>query len=139
MNRQLHMYSQSMGTEVVQPEVDDAEHQETSVQLPVPRSIAPMSSHRRWLILCTVVVGIFMALLDVFVVNVAIPSISRGLRTSFGDVELVIASYTLIYAMLLITGGRLGDIVGRKRMFMLGVAGFTLASAGCGLAPPCSG
>ncbi len=76
-----------------------------------------------------------MAMLDAFVVNVAIPSISRGLRSSLSEVELVIASYILVYAVLLITGGRLGDRFGHKRMFLLGVGGFSLASIGCALAP----
>lgn len=89
----------------------------------------------RWLKLFIVVVGAFMAMLDAFVVNVAIPSISRGLRTSLSEVELVIASYILVYAVLLVTGGRLGDRFGHKPMFLLGVAGFTLASVGCALAP----
>ena len=83
----------------------------------------------------TVVAGAFIAMLDTFIVNVAIPSISRGLQASFGEVELVIASYTLVYAVLLITGGRLGDIAGRKRMFLLGMTGFIITSACCGLAP----
>ncbi len=76
-----------------------------------------------------------MAMLDAFVVNVAIPSISRGLRTSLSEVELVIASYILVYAVLLVTGGRLGDRFGHKRMFLLGVTGFSLASISCALAP----
>jgi MFS family permease len=79
--------------------------------------------------------GGYMRAADAFVVNVAIPSISRGLRTSLSEVELVIASYILVYAVLLVTGGRLGDRFGHKRMFLLGVAGFTLASIGCALAP----
>lgn len=90
---------------------------------------------RRWLILATVAIGTFMAILDVFIVNVAIPSISKGLGASFSEIELVIASYTLAYAVLVITGGRLGDLYGYKRLFMIGIAGFTLASALCGLAP----
>jgi EmrB/QacA subfamily drug resistance transporter len=92
--------------------------------------------HRhRWLILATVIIGTFMAILDIFIVNVAIPSISKGLHTNFSSIELVIAGYTLAYAVLVITGGRLGDLYGYKRLFMIGMAGFTLASAGCGLAP----
>jgi MFS family permease len=79
--------------------------------------------------------GGYMRAADAFVVNVAIPSISRGLRTSLSEVELVIASYILVYAVLLVTGGRLGDRFGHKRMFLLGVAGFSLASIGCALAP----
>lgn len=95
----------------------------------------PQIQRRRWLILATVLIGTFMAILDVFIVNVAIPSISKGLGASFSEIELVIASYTLAYAVLVITGGRLGDLFGYKRLFIIGMAGFTLASALCGFAP----
>ena len=73
--------------------------------------------------------------LDFFVVNVSIPSIRDSLHATFAEVQLVIASYGLTYAVLLISGGRLGDIYGRRRMFMWGVAAFTAASLLCGLAP----
>ncbi len=76
-----------------------------------------------------------MALFDVFVVNVAVPTIQRDLHASFAQVQFVLAGYSLAYAVMLVTGGRLGDVYGRKRLFMLGMAGFTLASALCGLAP----
>lgn len=79
-----------------------------------------------------------MAILDVAVVNVAMPSIGHDLHADFGSVELVVSSYTLVYASFLITGGRLGDTVGRKRMFMAGLAVFTIASALCGTAPSIS-
>jgi MFS family permease len=79
--------------------------------------------------------GQFMALLDVTIVNVAMPTIGRSLRASGAELQLVIAGYTVSYAMLLITGARLGDLIGRRRMFLLGVAGFSLASLACGLAP----
>ena len=92
-------------------------------------------SERRWLILAAVLTATFMAILDAFVVNVAIPSIRTGFAATFGDAELVVAGYTLAYAVLLITGGRLGDIYGRKALFLGGMAIFTLASALCGLAP----
>jgi len=75
-----------------------------------------------------------MVLLDISIVNVAIPSIQRNLNASYGQVQLVIALYSLAYAVVLITGGRLGDIYGRKRLFILGMCGFTLASAACGFA-----
>ena len=101
----------------------------------IPAGARPSPSYWRWLKLFAVVVGTFMAMLDAFAVNVAIPSISWGLHTGLSEVELVIASYILVYAVLLITGGRLGDRYGHKRMFLLGVAGFTLASIGCALAP----
>jgi len=63
-------------------------------------------------------------LLDVTVVNVAMPTIGRSLRASGAELQLVIAGYTVSYAMLLVTGARLGDLVGRRRMFLLGVGGF---------------
>jgi EmrB/QacA subfamily drug resistance transporter len=88
-----------------------------------------------WLVLAVVLVGAFMAILDVAIVNVAIPSIRSDLHTSFGAVELVITGYTITYACLLVTGGRLGDILGRRRMFIAGILVFTAASAACGVAP----
>lgn len=88
----------------------------------------------RW-ILAVVLVGAFMAILDGYIVNVAVPSIRRDLHCSFGAVELVVTAYTITYACLLITGGRLGDLVGRKRMFIAGLAIFTASSALCGAAP----
>src|SRR5919204_1047894 len=88
-----------------------------------------------WLALAVVLVGAFMAILDVAIVNVAIPSIRADLHTSFGAVELVITGYTITYACLLVTGGRLGDILGRRRMFIAGILVFTAASAVCGVAP----
>jgi EmrB/QacA subfamily drug resistance transporter len=90
---------------------------------------------RRWIVLAVVLTAAFMVLLDISIVNVAIPSIQRDLNASYAQIQLVIALYALAYALLLITGGRLGDIVGRKRMFILGMSGFTLASALCGFAP----
>jgi EmrB/QacA subfamily drug resistance transporter len=89
---------------------------------------------RRWIVLFVVMTAAFMVLLDISIVNVAIPSIQRNLGASFGQIQLVLAGYQLAYAVVLITGGRLGDIYGRKRLFMTGMAGFVLASASCGLA-----
>ena len=93
------------------------------------------ASHpRRWIILTVVLVASFMVLLDISIVNVAIPSIQRSLKASYGQVQLVIAFYALAYAVVLITGGRLGDIFGRRRLFIIGMTGFTIASALCGMA-----
>lgn len=89
----------------------------------------------RWKALAVVLAAAFLVGLDFFVVNVSIPSIRATLHATFAEVQLVIASYGLTYAVLLISGGRLGDIYGRKRMFMWGVVAFTLASLLCGLAP----
>jgi EmrB/QacA subfamily drug resistance transporter len=83
--------------------------------------------------LAIILVATFMILLDISIVNVGIPSIQRELHASFAQIQFVIAGYQLAYGVILITGGRLGDIVGRKRMFMIGVAGFTVASVLCGV------
>ncbi|NEY36092.1 DHA2 family efflux MFS transporter permease subunit [Streptomyces sp. PRKS01-65] len=76
----------------------------------------------------------FMDLVDVTIVNIAIPSIQRNEGATFGQIQWITAGYALAFAAGLITGGRLGDIHGRKRIFLLGIGGFTLASALCGLA-----
>jgi len=89
----------------------------------------------RWKSLAVILAAAFLVGLDFFVVNVSIPSIRANLHATFGEVQLVIASYGLTYSVLLISGGRLGDIYGRKRMFIWGVAAFTAASMLCGLAP----
>lgn len=88
----------------------------------------------RWIALAIVLLASFMDLLDVTIVNVAVPSIQHQLGANYAAVQWVLAGYTLAFAVLLITGGRLGDIFGRKRLFMLGVGGFTLASLLCGIA-----
>jgi MFS family permease len=89
----------------------------------------------RWLMLIVLLAGQFMALLDVTIVNVAMPTIGRSLHASGAELQLVVAGYTVSYAMLLITGARMGDLYGRRRMFLAGVAIFTLASLACGIAP----
>jgi EmrB/QacA subfamily drug resistance transporter len=82
----------------------------------------------------TLVVG-FMSLLDVTIVNVAIPSIEKGLDASAQSVQWVVSGYALTFGLVLVAGGRLGDLVGRRRMFLLGLTGFTLTSAMAGAAP----
>lgn len=89
---------------------------------------------RRWLALAVLLTGAFLPILDFNVVNLALPEIRRSLGATPSDTQFVISAYATTYAVFLITGSRLGDWLGRKRMFMLGVAGFTLASVLCGLA-----
>jgi EmrB/QacA subfamily drug resistance transporter len=89
----------------------------------------------RWFMLVILLVGQFMALLDVTIVNVAMPTIGRDLHASGAALQLVVSGYTVSYAMLLITGARLGDLYGRRRLFLAGVAAFTASSLACGLAP----
>jgi MFS family permease len=88
----------------------------------------------RWAALAVLLTGAFLAPLDFFIVNVAMPSITTGLHATAADVQLVISGYAVVYAVCLITGGRLGDIFGRKSIFLVGLAGFAVASALCGLA-----
>lgn len=92
------------------------------------------SDRRRWIALAIVMTAAFMDLVDVTIVNIAIPSIERDLGASFGAIQWITAGYALAFAAGLITGGRLGDIYGRKRLFLVGITGFTLASALCGFA-----
>jgi EmrB/QacA subfamily drug resistance transporter len=91
-------------------------------------------SDRGWAALAVLLAGTFMAALDVSIVNVAAPAIQSRLGVSGADLQLVISGYTVSYAALLVTGARLGDDFGHRRMFLLGLAGFTLASLSCGLA-----
>src|SRR6201992_2075478 len=86
-----------------------------------------------WAPLAVMLTGTFMIVLDFFIVKVAIPSMQRELHASSAGVEWVITAYGLTYGVGLITGGRLGDRYGRRRMFMLGLALFTVASLACGL------
>jgi EmrB/QacA subfamily drug resistance transporter len=90
---------------------------------------------RRWLALPVLLIGAFLPVLDFNVVNLALPAIRNNLGATSSEVQFVISAYAATYAVFLITGGRLGDWLGRKRMFVTGVAGFTLASVLCGLAP----
>jgi len=96
---------------------------------PVRGAVAP------WLPLAVLLCGPFVYVLDFFVINVALPDMQRGLHASAAAIEWVIAGYALTSASLLVTGGRLGDTCGRRRMFSLGIAAFTVASALCALAP----
>lgn len=98
------------------------------------RHASPAPDPRRWSALAILLTGAFLAPLDFFIVNVAMPAITTGLNSTAADVQLVISGYAVVYAVFLITGGRLGDIYGRKAIFMAGLAGFAAASALCGLA-----
>ncbi|MDA8232564.1 MAG: MFS transporter [Magnetospirillum sp.] len=92
------------------------------------------SNARPVLAMAALLTGVFLPPLDYFIVNLALPSIQTGLKTTAAQVQLIISAYALAYAVVLITGGRLGDLYGRKRIFMLGMAGFILSSALCGWA-----
>ncbi|MBN3217781.1 MFS transporter [Pectobacterium polaris] len=98
--------------------------------LPTPAVNSPP-----WLGLSVLLMAGFVTIFDLFVVNVAIPSMQADLGASFAQIGFIVAGYELAFGVLLITGGRLGDVFGRRRLFVVGMAGFTLASALCGLAP----
>ncbi len=85
-----------------------------------------------WLVLVVLTTGFFMILLDTTIVNVAIPAMSKGLNATLDEILWVLNAYILVYAVLLIPAGRLGDLFGQRNMFALGLAVFTLASALCG-------
>jgi EmrB/QacA subfamily drug resistance transporter len=91
--------------------------------------------NRRWWTLAAMCFALFMIMLDNTVVNVALPSIQDDLGASLSGLEWTVNAYTLSFAVLLVTGGRLGDILGRRRMFLFGVVVFALSSASIGLAP----
>jgi EmrB/QacA subfamily drug resistance transporter len=89
----------------------------------------------RWAPLLVVLTGTFMTFLDFFIVNVALPSMQADLHAGADAVELVVAGYGVAFAVGMISGGRLGDLYGRRRMFTTGLVLFTLTSLACGLAP----
>src|SRR6202162_681099 len=91
--------------------------------------------NKKWWTLGAVAFGLFMIMLDNTIVNVALPSIEHSLHMSISSLEWIVTAYALTFAALLITGGKLGDLYGRRKMFTAGLVIFTLASLACGLAP----
>src|SRR6202012_5050981 len=85
--------------------------------------------------LAIVLTGQLMAVIDNSIVNVAVPSMAAGLHASGALLQLIVAGYTISYAVLLVTGAPLGDMLGHRKVFLAGAVLFTLASLGCGLAP----
>jgi EmrB/QacA subfamily drug resistance transporter len=98
-------------------------------------SVPKPGSRRKWLVLAIISFSLFMILLDVTIVNIALPSIMNDFKVSLSSIEWILNVYVLVFAALLLTLGKLGDLFGRKRLFMIGLAIFTLASLGCGLSP----
>src|SRR6201987_1660414 len=91
---------------------------------------------RKWRVTLVVGVGVFMASLDLFIVNIAFPAIAKHFgHVSLGTLSWIISGYAIVFAALLVPAGRWADAFGRKRAFLLGLAIFVLASAGCALAP----
>jgi EmrB/QacA subfamily drug resistance transporter len=90
---------------------------------------------RRWLMLPVILIAMFMAGFDIWAVNVAAPSLQRDLHVSDAALQLIVGGYAFMYASGMVTGGRLGDLFGYKRLFLVGVVTFALASLACGVAP----
>ncbi|NKI92947.1 DHA2 family efflux MFS transporter permease subunit [Rhizobacter sp. SG703] len=93
-----------------------------------------LDTRKRWLALAVLCLGVLMIVLDTTIVNVALPSIRSDLGFSETSLVWVVNAYMLTFGGFLLLGGRLGDLYGQRRLFLLGIAGFTLASLGCGLA-----
>jgi EmrB/QacA subfamily drug resistance transporter len=91
--------------------------------------------NKKWWTLAAVAVGLFVIMLDNTVVNVALPSMRRSLHMTLSELEWVVAGYALTFAAFMLTGGKLADYVGRRLVFMAGLAIFTGSSLACGLAP----
>ncbi|MES2259943.1 MAG: MFS transporter [Pseudomonadota bacterium] len=98
------------------------------------RAAAGFSARRRKWVFIVAALAFVMDLLDATIVNVAVPAIQHGLQASNAAIQWSLAGYTLAFAVLLVSGGRLGDVYGYRRLFLGGVAGFTMASLLCGLA-----
>jgi EmrB/QacA subfamily drug resistance transporter len=96
---------------------------------------SPAGHDKRWRALAVTLLVGFMSLLDVTIVNVAVPSIQQSLHASSASIQWVVSGYALTFGLTLVAGGRLGDVVGRRRMFLVGLVLFTLTSAAAGLAP----
>lgn len=98
-----------------------------------PRLVAPRIRANNWIVLLVLTLGYFVILVDTTIVNVALPTMERDLHAGFDQILWVVNAYVLVFAVLLITAGRLGDIVGPKRLFIVGLGLFTVTSAACGL------
>jgi EmrB/QacA subfamily drug resistance transporter len=107
----------------------------TALLTPPPPATEPAGHPRRWLILWVVLAAECMDLLDGMIVNVAAPAISSDLHATTTGLQWIVGGYALTFAIGLVTGGRLGDIFGRRRLFLLGLLGFAGSSVLCGIAP----
>src|SRR4051794_33654010 len=106
-----------------------------SAPAPAPSGEAPPAYRWRWIVLAVVLVAEIMDLLDSTVITIAAPTVRAELGGGASAMQWWAAGYTLAFGVLMIVGARLGDIYGRRRVFLVGIAGFTLASAACALAP----
>jgi EmrB/QacA subfamily drug resistance transporter len=103
--------------------------------IPAPISRAPMDRKREKWILAATIIASTMAFSDMTIVNVALPVLQDSLGASFAAVQWVVEAYTLVLSAMILVGGAIGDLYGRRRVFSIGIVIFALASLGCGLAP----
>jgi MFS family permease len=106
----------------------------TSKKAPAWELANTAPDQRRWWALAATSLGLFMAMIDINVVNVALPTIGNELKASFAGLQWTVNAYVLALAVLFVTAGRLGDIFGRKRVFILGLGLFSLGSLLCAFA-----
>src|SRR5262245_18841891 len=102
--------------------------------VPEVPSTPDQATRRPWRVLAIMCIGFFLSLLDGSIINVAVPTLIHGLNASYDQVLWVIDGYLLVFSVLLISTGRLGDIFGYRRLYVIGIVTFTVASALCGLA-----
>lgn len=100
----------------------------------IKKKLDKTATKYRWVAFATLLIAAFMQLLDVTIVNVAIPTLRTDLNMSYAAIQWMAAGYTLSFATFLVAGGRLGDIFGRKKIFIIGITWFTIASLLCGIA-----
>ena len=102
--------------------------------MPATSTAIPLSPAGRWLAFIVLVIGGLLPSVDFFIVNVSLPSIHAAIGANPAELQLVVSGYAATYAVFLITGGRLGDLYGRRRLFLIGMAGFLATNTLCGLA-----
>src|SRR5881394_3392649 len=100
----------------------------------ITSSLASARRSNQWVVLALIVAAQFMVVLDISIVNVALATIKSDLHFSAASLQWVISAYAIVFGGFLLLGGRLADLIGRRRVFIAGVALFTVSSALCGLA-----
>src|SRR5437764_2162056 len=100
----------------------------------IPPAADPDHSRRRWFALAVLVTAQFMVVLDIAIVNVALPTIKTDLHFSQESLQWIVTAYSIMFGGVLLLGGRMGDLLGRRRLFIAGIALFTISSLSAGLA-----
>src|SRR3954454_22909635 len=114
---------------------DPPPHKSRGTRMTVAPAPSPTIDRRRWAALIVVCMAQLMVVLDVTIVNVALPAIQQDLHFSQADLTWVVNAFLVTFGSLLLLTGRIGDLVGRRRVFLAGLVTFTVASLMCGIAP----